>query len=133
MIMLPNAARRAVVDALIAEDGLLDGAVVNLYQNDLTPTPNTLVGDFTVANFTGYAVSSAIVWGTVFTDASNVANSVGDVKQFTCTADGTAQTIYGYYVTVTGALRFSERFPTPIPVVHAADAVVVLPRFSFGQ
>lgn len=135
MIVLPNAQRRAVVDGLTAEDGLLDGVIAKLYQNDYTPTPQSVLADFTVATFAGYASSSAITWGPAFTDSLDQAQAVGSVKQFNCNASTTPNVIYGYYITSgDGAtLIFAERFAEPQAINGVGDSVVLVPRFVFGQ
>jgi hypothetical protein len=85
------------------------------------------------ADFTGYTASSAVVWGTIFDDASGNARTVGAVKQFDCTDDANPQDIYGYYLVSGGALQGWEAFDTPQPARAAFDAIVVIPHFEYGQ
>jgi hypothetical protein len=134
MILIPDVTRRAIVAALIGAGGLLDALVVKLYTNDVTPGRHSVGADFTEATFDGYAASAAVAWGSVFTDAAGQATVVGDTKQFTCTGGTTPQTVYGYTVqTAGGIVRFGERFDTPVPITGVGDAVVLVPRFNFGQ
>lgn len=135
MIVIPNPQRRAIVDGLTAEDALLNGAIAKLYQNDYQPTPQSVLGDFTVATFAGYASSSAIVWGPAFTDTLDQAQTVGSVKQFNCNASTTPNVIYGYYITSGDGmtLLFAERFAEAQAINGVGDSVVLVPRFVFGQ
>ena len=133
MLILPNSARRQVIDDLKDVGEYLDAVVVKLYQNDYTPNPDTVLADFTEATFDGYAASTAIVWGATFTNSVNQAETVGDVKQFTATGATTPNLIYGYYLVSGATLKGGEKFDSPVPVNGVGDAVIVIPRFAFGQ
>lgn len=133
MIAIPNVQRRAIVNELIGAGNFLDAAVIHLYKNDYTPGPATVVGDFTEADFTGYAASAIVVWGTVLTDPSNVAYVAGDAKTFASTGSAVPNTIYGYWAQGAGGLMYAERFDAPIPILGVGDGIVLVPRFSFGQ
>lgn len=133
MVILPNAQRRALIDELIAAGQLLDGLTIHLYKNDVEPSPTMIVGDFTEADFTGYVASGVVVWGATYTDPTDNAVTVGDVKQFTASGSAVQNLIYGYMAKDGAALVMAERFPTPIPIAALGDAVVMVPRFTFGQ
>lgn len=135
MIAIPNTMRRAILAALVATDGLLDDVEIHLYQNNYTPGPASVLGDFTEATFDGYAASDAVVWGTPFTDLLDNAVVAGGSKQFTSTGATTPNVVYGYYVTDAAGTgyKYAERFDNPVNIDGAAQAVVVLPLFSFGQ
>lgn len=103
------------------------GAKMRLYTNDLTPTTDTDIADFTEADFGGYA-EAAVTWDTPYID------SLGDVHLpssnviFLCT--GTPfENVYGYYlVTGAGLLLGGARFedaPRSVPAAgYGIDASV---------
>jgi len=73
--------------------------VVDLYQNNYTPTDSSTASSFTVAAFTGYA-QVAVARSTFGTPGivANVAQITSSVSPlFTCTGGG-GQTVYGWYM-----------------------------------
>lgn len=131
-IVVPFARADAILTTFVGVGGEVNGGIVHLFTNDITPTIDTVIGDFTEATFAGYAASAAIVWSAVFRNALGQAQSVGDTKTFELTALP-GETIYGYYVTVGGALRYSERFEKPVPLAIVSQACVVVPTYTFGS
>lgn len=134
-IVIPASARLATVTELTTA-GVLDGVKVALFKNDLLPTPFSKLADFTEADFTGYARSAVLTWGSAFTDAAMNAIAVAGSIQFNCTGSTTGNIIYGYYVITPGTpdeLQFAERFPSPVGISQAGQAVVLLPKYVFGQ
>lgn len=133
MLIQPIAALKDQLDALIAEDGLLDGATVHLFTNNVVPAVDTVVGDLEEAAFTGYSASTAVVWGAVYNIPNGKAVQ-GDRKQFTASAaPGSEVTVYGYYL-MSGAgsptYLGAELFDTPVVIAASGDAVGVVPSFS---
>lgn len=102
MIVLPQVVVqvkcRSILDALIAEDGPLDGAKLGLYKAPFTPTKFTVLADLTVADFTGYALSAAITWGTPLNDPDGTAYVPGGQIEFIASGSAIANTIYGAYI-----------------------------------
>lgn len=135
MIAIPDSQRRAIVTALTATGGSLNGAKVHLYKNDYTPGPGSRLTDLIEADFTGYAASAALVWGSTFTDELHNAVAAAASVQFNDTGEAVTNTVYGYYVTdgAGAVLLYAERFDSPVPMTGPAQAIVVLPEFSFGQ
>lgn len=129
MVGTPQSLAKAVLEALIAEDGLLDGVVIKLFQNNVTPGPDATPATFTVADFEGYANSSEVTWGTVFHADSSEVQVWGDVKEFVATGDDPSNNIYGWYMTNAGGtvLKAWERFDEPVPVAEAGQGLAVLP------
>lgn len=100
---------------------------LHLFQNNLTPTTNTVIGDFTEATFAGYAAVDIITWSAPSV-AAHVATIGAAVRTFTRSTTGAGQTIYGYYVTNNGdtILWWSERDPNaPITLTNAGDSYSV--------
>lgn len=133
MIVLPQSFKLALLEELIDTGNLLDGAKVGLYQNNIVLGPGTVLADLTVADFTGYALSAAVVWGTPFVDAANKCIVTADEKEFLATSPfTTSNTVYGYYI-VDGAgttLLYAEAFTTPRQITAAFQGLTVLPRFD---
>lgn len=127
------AIRRAILAILVATDGFLDACKVHLFKNNINLSPSNVVGDFEEANFTGYAVSSVIVWGAPYTAANQFAEVQGGTKQFNATGDTVGNTVYGYYVTDTAGtgLKYAERFDEGIPMTEAGRSIVVNPKFTY--
>src|SRR5260370_30078618 len=118
MLVVHDTVTRAMLTALIGVAGRLNDAVMHLFTNDDVPDHTTLLASMTEATFAGYAPSTAIVWGTVFTDPSLYAHTVGDTKQFTAGALAGAVVVHGYYVVdAGGALAYAERFDAPANLV----------------
>lgn len=122
---------------LVAGSGYLDGAVVRLYANDITPNPTTLLGGFTELVATGYAESAALVWGVPFTGVDGVTKVEAASVQFTQTGTVATGTAYGWYmVGDPGGSEYliaSERFLTPVPFTFIGAGVVVDPSFWLAQ
>lgn len=138
MIVIPTLRSEDDLTALVAAGppaGRLNGAKVHLYQNNIAVRPDTILTDFTEADFDGYAASAAVTWGTVATDSSGNAVVYGDAKTFLCTGSVTPNTVFGYYVTngAGSTLEYAEAFATPVGFGNAGDNLVILPAYKKGQ
>jgi hypothetical protein len=113
------------------------GASVNmrLFKNNVTPDPALGVGQFTEADFSGYAPTTL----PSFTVAvvSHVAQGSAAPQSFTADGGivGSPQTVYGYYVTDSGgALLWSELIATgPTAFVNPGDQLQVTPNYNLQQ
>lgn len=131
MIEITNAQVQATLTALKEADALLDGVTVKLFQNDIVPGPDSVLGDFTVADFTGYATSAALVWAGPVLKDDGTPELVAQRLMFTCTNATTPNTIYGYYLLDSeGGLLGAERFEAPQQVSLVGDTVMFVPRIS---
>jgi len=94
-------------------DGLTATVDLHLYQNDVAPSPTSVLADFAEADYDGYAAEAITptTWP-VFLQGIAQAVAVGPAIVFTPTGSVTPNVIYGYYVTDnTGArLLWGERF-----------------------
>lgn len=92
------------------------GHSLHLYGNNLTPVPADSLTAFTEIAFPGYA---AINLNAQFGAPVKVQNGrylIG-TPSFAFTATGASGAIaYGWYVRTLTALKFSARFPDPIPI-----------------
>lgn len=135
MLVQPQALVRSMLDDLVVAGppaGLLNGALVKLFKNDMTPSGLTLLADLDEADFTGYAASGAVTWDAGFTNEAGDGEIIGDTKQFLASGAAVANTVYGYYVTSGDGLTllFSERFAVPKLIDAAGKSITVIPRFQ---
>jgi microcystin-dependent protein len=133
-IQVVNQAEEAWLDLITDVDMTL-----RLYQNDVTDGLTDVQiealtqASFTEANFTGYAASSLTTSWT--TTQGNPSTATRAEVTFTRSSTGTAQLIYGYYLTRNsdGALQWFENFDGPISVEFINDAVKVTPTITLDD
>jgi hypothetical protein len=106
--------------------------VMRLFKNDFTPLETSVVGDLTVADFTGYADATLASGDWTLSGTSpNLATAA--VKTFTSSAGSQNQDIYGWYlVTATdNELIVAERFSdAPKNIANNGDAISVIARLT---
>src|SRR5262249_55847391 len=71
---------------------------LHLYKSNTTPTTSSTVGSFTESTFPGYAAQNITGWA-YDTVAAHVADMIATMNTFTRSTTGTAENVYGYYVT----------------------------------
>jgi len=127
---MPVVWNQASVLAALADvvAGDLAGAKLGLYQNNLDPTPETPIGDYTAATFTGYA-QKAITWLAPSVADDGTPEVVGIVTEWRPTDGVTPNSIYGLILVETGgALRAATKFDgAPLGMSSALDSL--LPTF----
>jgi len=128
-LKVPNGGELLILAELIA---YFDSLVLHLYKNNYTPIDTSVVGDFTSADFDGYASIALGPWGAPYTNGAGKAETDETVRTFTMTGAVTPNTIYGYTVqTAGGALVWAERNPAGGILLDGAGQVYsVLPRFT---
>lgn len=107
--------------------GPLDGAKLHLFSNNINPTPTNVVGDFTIAVFTGYTDPLTVVWGTPFVSDDGEWWEFTGTYTIICTAAPVAPLqVFGVYMTdTTNAIYLgADLFTTPQNIVNVGDAVV---------
>lgn len=136
MIVTKRTILNALLGTMTGVGGALNGAKVHLYKTNVALSPDLDVGAFTEADFTGYAASSAITWGSPGYDVNNVPEVFGDMKTFNAgTPITVTNQVYGYFVTdgAGTALLYAEAFAGPVAVINADQMLAVIPRVSAGQ
>ena len=131
-VIVPNSEWLAMLTALIATGAPWNGGKVHLFQNNIVLGPTVTLANLTEADFTGYAASSAVTWGTPGYLPNGTAVVTGDTKQFQVGSTPTVfNTVYGWYLTdSTGAiLIFARSFDTPVVLSAALQIVDVLPAY----
>lgn len=101
-----NGIQTAMLAAFKAAEGLLDGAELALYQNDLSPTAVTVIGDIDEADFSGYA-REAITWGDPSISEDGHIEMIGVAGEFRPTASTVQNDIYGGYILTDGGALFA--------------------------
>lgn len=111
---------------------------LRLFKNDYTPVVASVTGDFTVADFTGYASQtltasqSGTTWA-VPSITDDIASSIYGSAAIVWTA-GSDQTIYGWYlVGVTSGITYlAERYLEPQVLLSTnSDTISFTPKLKF--
>jgi hypothetical protein len=107
---------------------------VKLYQNDLVPTPSTVLGDLTVATFSGYAAIVVSALLAAYLDPAGGASAQIATVQFNHDGGGVANSIYGFWVQTTGGvLVLAGRFEDLVPMQLLGDSIPIDVKFNFGN
>jgi len=129
------ALRQAALDAITAVGEILDATEAVLYQNVMQPDVNTVIGDVTVATFSGYAPSAALVFGTAYIAADGYVHVTAPSVQFTQTAITLTNTVQGWGITNgAGTLWIAgNNLPAPVTMDAIGKAIIVVPDIVYGQ
>lgn len=127
--IVPNIGERRLMDSLLHGFNM-DDWVVRLYKVIETIDENSVLTDFTVANYDGYSEPATNFFNSVTISGKAVLIG-GSPLVFTCTGPTTANTIYGYVVhdTVWGEMIYAEEFPTPVSMSVNGDTLSILLKF----
>jgi hypothetical protein len=122
--------------ALVAMSAPWAGGKIKLFKSPVALTPNLPYTSLIEADFTGYAESAAVVWGTPFYLANGVPCVTSDLKIFTVGSTPTIlNTIYGYYLVNSGGTDyiFARTFDTPIVLTQAGQSIQLVASYpSYG-
>jgi len=135
------------LDLLAADPDTLapaaDGNLIALIQNDFTSTPNTILADLTLADFTGATPLEAgtgtqqtFIDPTTSTRILQVLEPAGGWHWQATNTTNLPQTIYGYALTSNDGLTLfaTERFTTPVTLTGVGDAIDIdQARFAMSQ
>jgi len=130
--------RAAMHATTILGSGVGVAKMVALFQNDLEPTPETLLADLTLANFDGYAAlameESIANSGTNPLTGNHIVTvkePVGGIQFETSGVTNLPQTIYGCALLndTETAIVGIQRFETPI-VLTEANQIINIPSLS---
>ena len=134
-VVVVNQAEEAWLDLVLAVNYTL-----RLYRNNVTSglTPDQIEAlteaSFTEANFAGYA-AAALTGGSWVSTQGNPSTGAYAQQTFTRSSTGTAQLIYGHYLTKTsgGALQYFEHYPAPVSIEFIGDAHKVIPTITLDD
>lgn len=116
-MVIPDQGKLLWLNWMLPSDGSdQENFSVRLFQNNITPDADSVLGDFTIATFTGYAsvpVDRSDFGGT-FISAHVAYSDSAVVPTYTCTG-GSAQTVYGWYMvaTISNVVVAAQRFDSP--------------------
>lgn len=131
-LVVPNVSELEQLDVIVIE--LLATAEFRLFKNNYTPIATSVTGDFTEADYSGYGGEVVSSWTSVDLDLSGRAFTLSDVIPYAHDGGGTANTIYGYYVTTPGGtLLFAERFGTPVVMDDATDGFSIQTTYRLRE
>lgn len=139
MLLFMKGLKKEQLEAMIATGGALDGAVLMLYKNDLTPTENTVYADLTPADFTGYAASAPLVWGDPYIDGDSGEWALSCPPVEFRSVDGAPYVpgfAYGAAIVVPGTpnvLKIAGRLPDGFYSFGLPDQVMVIRPEIIGQ
>ena len=107
----------------------LDGALIALGQNDIEITRDLEIGDFTEADYTGYA-REAVTWNAPSEADNGETELVGVAGEFRPSGSAVQNSIYTFMLLDSGgALIAAGRFEgAPLAMGDTLDAIVVTPR-----
>ena len=105
---------------------ILNGQNLRLFKNNITPSSISVIGDFTEADYSGYAGVTTVSFASA-TEVSNKAQITdAAARGFTHNGGGTANTVYGYYYeSGSGKLILAEAFSSPVTMASFGDNVSV--------
>lgn len=115
---------------------LLDAGTIDLFQNDITPTDETVVADLDVATFTGYAQVALTLWTGPYYTSEGKGALLAPLAQFNTASPYTiGNQVYGYWIEDSnGDLLLSGRFPdAPIPMAAVGDHIAAVIEYVLGN
>jgi len=105
---------------------------VRLYKNNNNPTAQSILGDFTEADFDGYAPFTIDSWAAggaldPLTGLPIIKSAIGPAS-FTQTGVVITNTIYGMMIEVGGVLLLAEKFNSPVEMDTVSKQIQLFPR-----
>lgn len=118
----------SILSALIAEDGLLDGAQLALFQNNVVATRARPIDQYTVATYSGYAIG-AVTWLGLRKADDGAMELVGTVPEFIPNANTVGNTIYGALLLDAGnALVAAGNLDVAAEMRATTDSIIITVR-----
>lgn len=122
-----------LIQAAAGAAGVLNGAKLKLFINDIDPGKAAVIGDFTLATFGGSTAIAVAAWNEAFLNGSGDAVILGAVAQWDWDS-GDAETVYGVVLTTSAdAILAYARLSVPKLMDDTADSLAVVPRYVVGD
>lgn len=117
----------AELSALIAAGADYENPKLVLIKNEEDIPPTAALGDLDLADYTGYATSTAVTWGTPHLDDDGNAVVLCNPKEFKPTADGPACTVHhvGLVDNAGTLLLRTARLSEPITFTTTQDVYMI--------
>lgn len=124
--------------ALVGAGGEWETCKVALFKDGaFVPASDMTYADLVAGecDFTGYARSSAIVWGAPYADSLKRGVVAGGSKQFQASGSAVANNVGGYAVVDSAGTKiiWAESFNAPRVMDENADAIIVVPKYTYGR
>ncbi len=106
---------------------------IKLYKNNYDPSGNFLAAAFTEADFSGYLAVTKDTWGLPVIQGARVVLPLLTAATFTHNGGGTANSIYGWYMTQTssGLVVAAHKYAVPRTMASALSTpILVLPSLT---
>lgn len=127
-----NNGEKVALDYLVGKTTTVRNLILRLFKSNTTPGESSVVGDLTEADFTGYSAIT-LTGASWSTSAGDPATGSYAEQTFTSSADQSAQSIYGYYLTraTDGDLIAAERFSNgPYVIANNGDTIKLTPTIT---
>lgn len=116
--VFPDVGKKLALDILLASGR---SPKLKLFKNNVTVSVATVLGDLTIADFSGYADKDLSAMASATINGSDQGEKHSNANDFAHNGGGTGNTIYGWYITIhdvggSDALFLCENFPTPLVV-----------------
>lgn len=130
MLIVPFQSSLELLDAIIF--AVLGNSALCLFKNNYTPLHTSAIGDFTEADFDGYARIVLTGWPAAALDGNNKASTFLAYQTFTKAGAITANDIYGAFVLdFAGNLLYAERFASgPFTLSVPGQKLLYQPVFT---
>lgn len=130
-IIVPNESEKSLLDKMVKESS--EDYLIRLFKNNLVPDSDTVLTNFTEADFTGYTEMTLLRadWDDAITVDKKAETNHAEVS-WEC--EGSCNKIFGYYIVgkISGDLLWSERFATPRSLV-VGDFLNVNPKMTLKE
>lgn len=131
-LIIPTAGAVKLLDEL--RPGLnAGGPQLALYQNDITPGPDTVFADFQPCNFEGYGGAQTLTFpDAAIPTADGAAVISAQPVVFTCTGPAVPQRVFGYFVyyNVGPTLLWAERLQQRLFMRNDGDFFAFSPTLN---
>lgn len=133
LLVTPNLGELELLDKMLKDALSVDETYsLRLYRNDYTPNTTSVLGDFTVATFSGYAnkTLSRAGWNAAATVSGKAETDYGTQQSWTASS---SETVYGYYVvaSTSNVVLWAERF-TSSRALSNNDILNLTPKFTLN-
>jgi hypothetical protein len=131
-LKIPNEGEIELLKLIIAGGG---GWRVKLFKNNYWPTDTDSVGNYTEADFSGYAGGLTPAGWSVPSNQFGMAQSSATPLVYQNDGGGVANDIFGYFVVNAGntKLLWAERFPMPVTLAADGDRITLTPSLMFSS
>lgn len=134
-LLVPNVGETEMLERILGKNSAPAGLSLKLFESDSTPTEADTHSTYTEPNDGSYAAASlsGASWS-ISTDGGGVTEASYAQQTFTFAGEGSAQSIYGYFVTSTTSgsatvLMWAERFTDgPYTIPTGGGTIRITPK-----